>query len=312
MDGLIGQSDGLIRLAVFAGVFVLMALVELLWPKRKLIVSKKRRWLTNIGISVAGTVLLRLMAIARRAGRGHRRRDLCRAAPNRAAEPSLLASMAQSGGGALGARPRHLGAAFGLAQDPAVLAPAPGAPRRPRHRRDHGGALSPGGDRALHAVEDRGGGAAWRFAFRGVPVRGDPQRLRHVQSRQYRAARLVRPGVAPLHRHARHAPRAPLGAAARARLQLRLQSLAVGPAVPDLHRAARGRASRHDHRAYRPIRAKRQRGSAGRCGCRSDVRRKRGTGIRRAANPARKSSWGSSAGTAPRSARSHAPARARS
>jgi sterol desaturase/sphingolipid hydroxylase (fatty acid hydroxylase superfamily) len=63
MDGLIGQSDGLIRLAVFAGVFVLMALVELLWPKRRLIVSKKRRWLTNIGISAAGTVLLRLMAI---------------------------------------------------------------------------------------------------------------------------------------------------------------------------------------------------------------------------------------------------------
>jgi sterol desaturase/sphingolipid hydroxylase (fatty acid hydroxylase superfamily) len=63
MDGLIGQSDGLIRLATFASVFVVMALVELLWPKRKLIASKKRRWLTNIGISVAGTTLLRLMAI---------------------------------------------------------------------------------------------------------------------------------------------------------------------------------------------------------------------------------------------------------
>jgi sterol desaturase/sphingolipid hydroxylase (fatty acid hydroxylase superfamily) len=63
MDGLIGQSDGLIRLAVFAGVFLVMALVELLWPKRKLIVSKKKRWLTNIGISVAGSVLLRLMAM---------------------------------------------------------------------------------------------------------------------------------------------------------------------------------------------------------------------------------------------------------
>lgn len=63
MDGLIGQSDGLIRLAIFASVFVLMALIELLWPKRHLIVSKRRRWLTNLGISVAGTVLLRLMAM---------------------------------------------------------------------------------------------------------------------------------------------------------------------------------------------------------------------------------------------------------
>jgi sterol desaturase/sphingolipid hydroxylase (fatty acid hydroxylase superfamily) len=63
MDGLIGQSDGLIRLAVFASVFLAMALIEWLWPKRKLMASKKKRWLTNIGISAAGTVLLRLMAM---------------------------------------------------------------------------------------------------------------------------------------------------------------------------------------------------------------------------------------------------------
>jgi sterol desaturase/sphingolipid hydroxylase (fatty acid hydroxylase superfamily) len=63
MDGLIGQSDGLIRVAVFLSVFLLMALIELLWPKRKLIVSRKRRWLTNLGISVTATALLRLMAM---------------------------------------------------------------------------------------------------------------------------------------------------------------------------------------------------------------------------------------------------------
>ena len=62
MDGLIGQSDGLVRLAVFAGVFVTMALIELAWPKRKLLVSKRNRWFTNLGISVTGTLLLRLMA----------------------------------------------------------------------------------------------------------------------------------------------------------------------------------------------------------------------------------------------------------
>jgi sterol desaturase/sphingolipid hydroxylase (fatty acid hydroxylase superfamily) len=64
MDGLIGQSDGLIRLAVFAGVFLVMAAIELLWPKRALIASKRRRWLTNIGISATATLLLRLMALA--------------------------------------------------------------------------------------------------------------------------------------------------------------------------------------------------------------------------------------------------------
>ena len=63
MDGLIGQSDGLIRFAIFASVFVAMALIELLRPKRELTVSKRRRWLTNIGISVTGTFLLRLMAM---------------------------------------------------------------------------------------------------------------------------------------------------------------------------------------------------------------------------------------------------------
>ena len=42
MDGLIGQSDGPIRLAVFASVFLAMALIELLWPKRKPIVSKRK------------------------------------------------------------------------------------------------------------------------------------------------------------------------------------------------------------------------------------------------------------------------------
>jgi sterol desaturase/sphingolipid hydroxylase (fatty acid hydroxylase superfamily) len=63
MDGLLGQSDGLIRLAIFLGVFLAMALIELGWPKRTLMVSKRRRWLTNIGIAVTGTLVLRLMAM---------------------------------------------------------------------------------------------------------------------------------------------------------------------------------------------------------------------------------------------------------
>jgi sterol desaturase/sphingolipid hydroxylase (fatty acid hydroxylase superfamily) len=63
MDGLLGQSDGLIRLAIFTGVFLVLALIELAWPKRMLLVPKGRRWLTNIGISVTASILLRLMAM---------------------------------------------------------------------------------------------------------------------------------------------------------------------------------------------------------------------------------------------------------
>jgi sterol desaturase/sphingolipid hydroxylase (fatty acid hydroxylase superfamily) len=62
MDGLLGQSDGLIRLAAFAAVFLLMAAIELLRPKRRLSVSKARRWLTNLGIAGVDTLVLRLMA----------------------------------------------------------------------------------------------------------------------------------------------------------------------------------------------------------------------------------------------------------
>ena len=61
MDNVFGQGDSLIRLGVFIGVFLVMALIELGWPKRTLIASKGRRWLTNVGISVTAAFLLRLM-----------------------------------------------------------------------------------------------------------------------------------------------------------------------------------------------------------------------------------------------------------
>ena len=62
MDNVFGQGDSLIRLGVFLGVLVAMALLELAWPKRTLIASKGRRWLTNVGISVTAALVLRLMA----------------------------------------------------------------------------------------------------------------------------------------------------------------------------------------------------------------------------------------------------------
>jgi sterol desaturase/sphingolipid hydroxylase (fatty acid hydroxylase superfamily) len=62
MDGFIGQSDAAARLAVFVGVFLALAAIELALPKRKLSVSKGRRWLTNLGIAGVDTLILRIMA----------------------------------------------------------------------------------------------------------------------------------------------------------------------------------------------------------------------------------------------------------
>jgi sterol desaturase/sphingolipid hydroxylase (fatty acid hydroxylase superfamily) len=62
MDGLLGQSDRLIRLLVFAAMFLLMAAIELLRPKRRLSVSRAQRWITNLAIAGVDTLVLRVMA----------------------------------------------------------------------------------------------------------------------------------------------------------------------------------------------------------------------------------------------------------
>jgi sterol desaturase/sphingolipid hydroxylase (fatty acid hydroxylase superfamily) len=63
MNNFLGYSDGAIRLAAFVGILVLMALAEVLWPKRKLEVAKPGRWITNLGIGVVDALLLRLLAM---------------------------------------------------------------------------------------------------------------------------------------------------------------------------------------------------------------------------------------------------------
>ena len=62
MQDALAFDDTMVRLGVFAGLFVLFALIELLLPRRRLIASKGRRWLTNLGISATASLLLRLMA----------------------------------------------------------------------------------------------------------------------------------------------------------------------------------------------------------------------------------------------------------
>jgi sterol desaturase/sphingolipid hydroxylase (fatty acid hydroxylase superfamily) len=63
MDRLLGQSDNALRLASFLAVLGVMALIELAWPKRAPIVSKGRRWLTNLGIAGVDGLMLQLMAM---------------------------------------------------------------------------------------------------------------------------------------------------------------------------------------------------------------------------------------------------------
>lgn len=60
-DTFILDNEAIIRLSLFAGVFLFIALWELLAPKRPLHYSKWRRWSTNWGFVVFNTLLVRLL-----------------------------------------------------------------------------------------------------------------------------------------------------------------------------------------------------------------------------------------------------------
>ena len=61
MQDLIVDFEPHVRLSAFLGVFVLVALWELVAPRRPLRVSRTVRWTSNIGIVVLDTVILRLV-----------------------------------------------------------------------------------------------------------------------------------------------------------------------------------------------------------------------------------------------------------
>ena len=61
MNAFIQQNELLIRLGFFFGVFMLMAIWEILAPKRALTVSKALRWSNNLGLSIFNSLLLRLL-----------------------------------------------------------------------------------------------------------------------------------------------------------------------------------------------------------------------------------------------------------
>ena len=60
MNNLIADSESSIRLAIFLGMFLLLAIAEVLFPRRKPAYSKPKRWLSNLGISALNTLVVRI------------------------------------------------------------------------------------------------------------------------------------------------------------------------------------------------------------------------------------------------------------
>ena len=55
------DNTAVIRLSVFLGVFVLMAVLEALLPARKAVLSRKTRWLGNLSMVVMGALVSRIL-----------------------------------------------------------------------------------------------------------------------------------------------------------------------------------------------------------------------------------------------------------
>jgi sterol desaturase/sphingolipid hydroxylase (fatty acid hydroxylase superfamily) len=62
--GLEGWSEGAVRFAAFAGIFLLMATLEAALPRRERAGSRIDRWVTNLALSALASFLVRVMTIA--------------------------------------------------------------------------------------------------------------------------------------------------------------------------------------------------------------------------------------------------------
>lgn len=56
-----GAQPEALRLAAFVSVFVVMAAIETIWPRRRLLVSKTRRWLANLSVVILNTLVMRFL-----------------------------------------------------------------------------------------------------------------------------------------------------------------------------------------------------------------------------------------------------------
>ena len=71
LSAFVTQHEIGIRLSFFIGVFVMMAMWELLAPRRALTVSKVVRWTNNLVLVFLNTLILRLIFPAAAVGRCH-------------------------------------------------------------------------------------------------------------------------------------------------------------------------------------------------------------------------------------------------
>ena len=58
------EQEGIIRLSIFFGLFIVFAAIEYFFPRRVVAKSKARRWLTNWSVSVFNVLTLRLFSLA--------------------------------------------------------------------------------------------------------------------------------------------------------------------------------------------------------------------------------------------------------
>ena len=56
------EQEGIIRLSIFFGLFVVFAAIEYIFPRRMVAKSKTRRWITNWSVSVFNVLTLRLFS----------------------------------------------------------------------------------------------------------------------------------------------------------------------------------------------------------------------------------------------------------
>lgn len=76
MSDILLNNEPMIRLGFFFGIFISVALLEVLSPRRKLTMSKLTRWLNNLGIVLLNTIILRFLFPAAAVGMailGHER-----------------------------------------------------------------------------------------------------------------------------------------------------------------------------------------------------------------------------------------------
>lgn len=55
------QYEAIVRLSAFAGIFLIMAVLEIAMPRKKRVLSKGARWFTNISLVIVNTLALRLI-----------------------------------------------------------------------------------------------------------------------------------------------------------------------------------------------------------------------------------------------------------